>query len=222
VTISAVAFVPSAPLLVPGLAGGSANLDADIRDTCVDLASELIASSPNVIAVVAPAASAHEWPDTAAWDFAGFGVPRRSVPGAPTLPWQTGLGAWLLDEAGWRGRRRYLGVAEHSPPIGPSAGRLAMLAVGGGSACRTERAPGHFDPRAEIFDATIATHLAAGDATAFADLDADLAAELMCDGLPVWQWVAAQLDGARPTATSLKMHDARYGVAYFVASWRFA
>jgi hypothetical protein len=97
-----------------------------------------------------------------------------------------------------------------------------VLAVGDGSACRTEKAPGHLDVRAEAFDAAIAACLAAGDVEGLARIDPTLAAELMCAGLPVWRWLRAAMSGQAVVAADLTIDVAPYGVAYFVASWTLA
>jgi hypothetical protein len=84
-------------------------------------------------------------------------------------------------------------------------GETGVLVVGNGSARRTERAPGHFDPRAEDFDA--------GLRRTFAGIDADLAAELWADTDCLG--VLPPLDEAEVT-----YDDAPFGVQYWVARWR--
>lgn len=221
----AIAFVPCAPLLVPAVAGGSAEADAELRAEAIAAVRGLAAASPDEIVVVAPTSHVGAWPAAATWDFSGFGVRREPADpvAAPALPWPLGIGAWLLAEAGWDGDRRYVGI----PPDGEAAtSRLAaaaaVLVLGDGSACRTEKAPGHLDPRAEAFDTAIAAGLAAGDVRAVTETDATLAAELMCAGLPVWRWLATQLAGRPVTDATLVSHRAPYGVGYFVASWLLA
>ncbi|MBV9485966.1 MAG: hypothetical protein JO246_07895, partial [Frankiaceae bacterium] len=90
-----------------------------------------------------------------------------------------------------------------------------------GSSRRTEKAPGHLDDRAAGFDASIARALAGGDPVALGRIDPELATDLMCAGAPVWRWLAAALGDDRPTTADLLVDDARYGVGYFVAGWRF-
>jgi hypothetical protein len=100
--------------------------------------------------------------------------------------------------------------------------RTAILAIGDGSACRTEKAPGYLDPRAERFDAELSLRLAAGDANGLAATDRTLAEELSCAGLPVWRWVAGSLADQAVTAASVDYDAAPYGIGYFVASWTVA
>ena len=86
-----------------------------------------------------------------------------------------------------------------------------------GSATRTEKAPGYFDERAAGFDKVIETALAHGDAAALAGLDASLATELWCGGVPALHAMAALLPA--PSAATVSYADAPYGVAYWVATW---
>ncbi len=55
------------------------------------------------------------------------------------------------------------------------------LVVGNGSARRTEKAPGHLDPRAAAFDADLGRALTRPDPAALAALDETLARELWAD-----------------------------------------
>lgn len=84
------------------------------------------------------------------------------------------------------------------------ADETGLLVVGNGSAKRTEKAPGHLDPRAEEFDAALRR--------TFAGIDADLAAELWAD--------TACLGGLPPLAEAeVAYDDAPFGVQYWVAIW---
>jgi hypothetical protein len=222
VSVAAVAFVPAAPLLVPQVAGGSAAVDDALRAASLDAVARALGEGPDEVVVVAPTAAPGEWSQDTTWDFAGFGVARTPPDPRPVLPWPLGIGAWLLDECGWNGPRRYVGVPESGvaaprPLLGDHA--TVVLAVGDGSACRTERAPGHLDDRAEPFDDEVAGHLARGDAIGLDRLDEVLARELSCAGLSVWRWVAAALTDAEVTKAELSTHIAPYGVGYFVALW---
>ena len=223
-SIRAVAFVPSAPLLIPALAGGSAGLDEELRAASLQAVAAVLASRPDEVVVVA-AALPGEWSADSTWDFSGFGVARAAPDPRPTLPWALGIGAWMLDECGWDGPRRYLGVQATSGPVGedlPGDGVRAVVVVGDGSARLSERAPGHLDERAEAFDGVVADLLACGDAAGLGRLDPALAEELMCAGLPAWRWVGATLAGVAVPAAELVLHVAPYGVGYFVARWSLA
>lgn len=79
-----------------------------------------------------------------------------------------------------------------------------LLVVGNGSAMRTEKAPGHFDSRAEAFDAALRS--------SFAGIDAALAAEL---------WADTACLAALPSLAEAEVtyDDAPFGVQYWVATW---
>jgi hypothetical protein len=211
-------------LLIPAVAGGSAGLDDGLRVACRDAVSRLVAGTPDNVLVVATVRSPGEWSADATWDTSGFGVARVPTDARPPLPWPLGLGAWLLDECGWTGGRRYLGLADGTEPNAPAVNedRCAVLVVGDGSACGSERAPGGFDPRSERFDRSVAAALAGGDIEGLAGLDEALAADLMCSGAPPWRWLGRVLAGAAPTGSELLADDSPYGVGYFVASWSYS
>jgi hypothetical protein len=213
--------MPAAPLLVPQVAGGSAPLDDELRDGCRTLARRLSESADEIV-VAAAVSGGGAWADDATWGFEGFGVIRQPPDPRPRVPWQLGIGAWLFDDIGWAGSRRYLAIdPDHPADIGLSPGS-AVLVVGDGSARRNEKAPGHLDDRAEPFDAAVARALETGDVAAIGSLDASLATELMCAGAPAWRWLADAIDGQRVIEAELLADSAPYGVGYLVAYWRLA
>jgi hypothetical protein len=220
VAVTRVGFVPSAPLLVPVVAGGSAELDAGLRAAALDVVRELCAEAVTEVVVVASWPTPGEWGSDATWDFTGFGVPRGGADPRARLPWPLGIGAWLLDEAGCSSPRRYLAIGRTTTAETPP-GRVAVLAVGDGSARRSEKAPGHLDVRAEPFDDEVARLISAGDVVGLATIDGELADELMCSGPPAWRWLGALLGSQPVAAAELHTHVAPYGVGYFVGSWRF-
>jgi hypothetical protein len=217
--ITAVGFIPAAPLLVPDVAGGSAAIDAELRDACRVVARHLVEHTGDAIVVVAAGTAGGTWDESATWGFEGFGVERRPSDDRPRLPWQLGIGGWLLDDIGWTGSRRYVGAT--GAKLAVTAG-TSVLVVGDGSACRSEKAPGHLDERAEAYDAAIAAAIAAGDVNALANLDAGLSAELMCSGAPTWRAVAEALREEAITHAELLIDAAPYGVGYFVGWWQRA
>jgi hypothetical protein len=222
VSVNAVAFVPAAPLLIPQVAGGSAGLDDELRAASLEVVARAVATRPDEVVVVAGVSIPGAWSSDSTWDFSGFGLPRVPPDPRPTLPPSLGIGAWLLDEAGWDGPRGYVGVGEATAAVPlPADGSRSVVVVGDGSACRSERAPGHLDDRGEGFDATIADLLAGGDAAGLAALPDDLAAELMCGGLAAWRWTVAALAGSVVSKAELLKSEAPYGVGYFVALWSF-
>src|SRR4051812_21013344 len=178
------AVCPHPPLLVPEVAAGAAAELDPLRAACDAAIAGLMATRPDVIAVVGSADDVHG----AGATFAGYGVPLRVGEGAPTLPLPHAVGCWLLDRAGWTGRRSFVGSTDDAA-VTSEAGRVALLVMGDGSARRTEKAPGYIDPRAADYDAGVAAALADGPA-AVAKLDGDLAAQLLVAGWAAWQFLA--------------------------------
>ncbi|MER5766438.1 class III extradiol ring-cleavage dioxygenase family protein [Streptomyces sp. NPDC001985] len=230
----AAAVCPCPPLLVPEVAAGAApELDA-ARAACADAVGVLAAARPDLLFVVGPAAD----PDRgthhagATGSFRGFGVDVavRLGTGRPQereLPPSLAVAAWLLGRAHWAPPVEGLAVAEDMEPAralaagrlaGARADRVALLAMGDGSACRTLKAPGYLDERAEAFDALATRALGDADTGALAALDAPLAYELKAAGRSTWQVLAGAAEGAG-LAGRLLYEDAPYGVGYSVAAW---
>jgi hypothetical protein len=106
-----------------------------------------------------------------------------------------------------------------TPAIGGPQ-RQAMLVLGDGSASRTPQAPGHFDDRAEPYDAAVARALATADTAALAGLDPELSRELHVAGLPAWKALADAAAASEAEYDADLLYDeAPYGVGYFVATW---
>ncbi|WP_435973686.1 class III extradiol dioxygenase subunit B-like domain-containing protein [Streptomyces sp. Qhu_M48] len=242
----AAAVCPCPPLLVPAIATGAApELDA-ARAACADAVGLLAAARPDRLYVIGPAPEgargAH--PAGAVGSFAGFGVdlsvrlgegPAVDHDARPadadderSLPTSLAVGAWLLGRAGWADAPiEGLGVDETATPdvcaglgreLAASAERVALLVMGDGSACRTVKAPGYLDERAEGFDAAAARALGTADGAALLALDTELAYELKAAGRAPWQVLAGAADGAGLDGRLL-FEDAPYGVGYFVAAW---
>jgi hypothetical protein len=92
----------------------------------------------------------------------------------------------------------------------------SVLIVLNGSACRTEKAPGYLDPRAEEFDRTLGEALRASADDALADIDRGLGEELWAD-LEALPRLATLIAGAGPPVVD---YDAApYGVQYWVLRW---
>ncbi|MEU6298789.1 hypothetical protein [Streptomyces erythrochromogenes] len=236
----AAAVCPAPPLLVPEVAAGAAAELGDARTACSDALAVLAASRPDLLVVVGAAVEGGGYDQGTPGSFAGFGVdltvtlgPDQGEPPSghatgTTLPTSLAVGGWLLGQARWAAAPvAGVAVAEHLPAsgcgllgadLGRSADRVAMLVLGDGSACRTLKAPGYLDERAEGFDAAAARALGAADAAALAAIDAGLAAELQAAGRAPWQVLAGAAEGA-DLAGRLLYEDAPYGVGYFVATW---
>jgi hypothetical protein len=215
----ALAFCPCPPALVPELSTGAAGELAGLRATCDRAVASLLAADPERIAVLAATPQPGEWGAGAGGSMRPYGVDVRAGGPDVVLPGALTIGAWLLDRAGWAGRRRYVGVGPDGVLADPADVREAWLVVGDGSAKRTEKAPGFVDDRAVAFDDAVAAALRAGDATALARLDVDTGDQLWSTGARVWRAVGAALAG-RVVSAELLAEEAPYGVAYLVATWR--
>ncbi|MFJ3641141.1 class III extradiol dioxygenase subunit B-like domain-containing protein [Streptomyces sp. NPDC090108] len=233
----AAAVCPCPPLLVPEVAAGAApEMDA-ARAACTDALGVLAASRPDLLVVVGAAGpgEAGRYPQGAAGSFHGFGVDvgvrlgaaADAVPG-PELPVPLAVGAWLLERTGWADAPvEGLAVEETLAPeqcvrtgreTGARAGRVALLVMGDGSACRTLKAPGYLDERAAPFDAAVARALGSADVAALAALGTEPAHGLKASGRAPWQVLAGAAEDADLTG-ALLYDDAPYGVGYMVATW---
>jgi hypothetical protein len=223
--IVAAALVPSAPLLVPELGGQLPPLP-ELRSAATRAVATMLEERPDLVTVVGPAPATAACPPDTPVDFGPF--LGRATSGRPALPLSLALGARLLRDAGHLGEIGFQAVAADAPPeacaaLGRSldtAGRVALLVVGDGSARRTSKAPGWFDDRAEAFDAATERAVGSGELAALLDLDPTLATTLQAAGRPTWQ-VLAGAAGDRPCESDLHYADAPLGVGYLVAALRF-
>jgi hypothetical protein len=212
--IVAAALCASPPLLHPALTGRDAVVP-ELRSACAEAVARLLRSDPEVVVVVGPAPAAGEWEPDGRFDSAAFapgavsGVVSGVVSGGAgrgSLPLSLGLGAMLLDQAGYDGPRRLIAVspdevtsacAALGAELAAGTARTALLVMGDGSARRSLKAPGHLDPRAEPFDAQVERAVRDGRLGALLKLDEELARDLMVTGRPAWQVLAGAMpDGA--------------------------
>jgi hypothetical protein len=224
VIISA-AVCPSPPLLA-GEFTGRAEVLPELRDACVTAVRHLLAAAPDVIAVVGAGSDTATWDPDDRLDLSAYAPPVSGAHGKPGLPLALGIGALLLDEAGYAGPRLMQAVDESAPTadclrlgrdLAAAAARVALLAIGDGSTRRGPAAPGYLDERAVPFDDAVRRAVRDGDMAALAGLDPDLARDLMATGRAAWQVLAGAFAGARP-ATEITYAADPFGVAYLVAT----
>jgi hypothetical protein len=251
--IVAASLCPWPPVLARELTGRDSVLP-DLRKACAEAAERLVRAAPELIAVVGPAAQTRRWDPDSRLDLTVFapGLPSEGNPAprpeaqansaprpkaqansAPRpkaqansmLPPSVGLGALLLDQAGYSGPRvlqavsedeETVGCAELGAAIGGSAERVGLLVMGDGSARRSPQAPGYLDERAAAFDAEAEQALRRGDLDALLTISPGLARELMATGRPAWQVMAGAIRPGQ-TATDVLYSDAPFGVGYLVA-----
>ena len=114
------------------------------------------------------------------------------------------IARYLLSEVGWTGE-----VGEDGS---------ALLVVANGSACRSEKAPGHLDERSFGFDESISRALRDGDVESLAALDPVVAEELWCHDAPAFHQLARLMPPG--AAGEVSYSDDPFGVQYWVVSWR--
>jgi hypothetical protein len=232
--IVATAICPSPPLLASGITG-QAEILPKLRAACAAAVARLLAAAPDVVAVAGPADATTLFDPAGELSLASYAPAFRShgsLPSTPALPLALGIGGLLLDEAGYQGPRAYQGIAEYEPAavclalgaeMATSAPRVALLAMGDGTARRSTSAPGYLDERAAPFDEAVERAVRTADLSALAALDPTLAADLLAAGRPAWQSLAGalstpQLGGGGPLQTEVLYSDAPLGVAYLVAT----
>jgi hypothetical protein len=225
--ITAAALCPAPPLLARELTGADPVVP-ELRRACRDAAAGLLRGHPDVVAVVGPGEQTRTWDEGLGLDVSGFapGIGAAARDGSAALPLPLGLGARLLDQAGYAGPRVLQSVGRDEPAgrcaelgarIARLAGRVALLTMADGSARRGPKAPGYFDERSGPFDAEVERAVRTGDLDALLALDQDLARELMATGRPSWQVLAGALRGTEQTSEIIYRDDP-FGVAYLVAS----
>jgi len=220
-----VAFCPQTPLLLPVVSGAPSAALSMLRAAVSAAVEAVLAAEPEVVVVVGDGADGARFGPGDAGDLRGFGVDLELPfaggvgPGRSRIPLPHLLGAWLLDRAGHLGARLGVGPDDLRTALSDVPERTGVLAMGDGSARRSEKAPGHLDPAAAPFDATVARALATGGASALAGLDPAEGERLLAAGVPVWRAIGAALAG-RWIDADLAYDDAPFGVGYPVATWR--
>jgi len=220
-----VAFCPQPPLLLPVVAGTPGPELDELRTAVTAAVQTLLEQRPEVVLVVGDGADGLRFGPGDVGDLRGFGVDLELPfagwvrPGGRRTPVAHLVGAWLLERAGHSGARLGVGPDDLGTALSDVPGPVGVLAMGDGSARRSEKAPGYLDPAAGPFDAAVAAALAAGDTAALAALDPAEGERLLAAGVPVWRAVGAALTGL-PVEGRLLYDAAPFGVGYPVATWR--
>jgi hypothetical protein len=221
--IEAVAFCPQAPALVSEVGRG---LDAELGEVRATSRAAIrrVAARADRIVVVGSAAQTRRYETSARGTFAGFGVPLEvglspADAGPVELPSALTVAAWLLRDAlGQNTAATGWSVGPAAGPVGLDAGgRTALVVAGDGSARRSEKAPGHLDPRGADRDRWTADALRCGAGDALHS-HPGLDDELLVGGSAAWDAVAWDTEALTWDA-ELLYDGAPFGVGYFVASW---
>jgi hypothetical protein len=230
----AAAVCPHPPLLIPAATGAAGEYGGDdavlqrVRAACHAAVAGLIDAKPDLMVVVGGADATAVYDGSAAGSLREFGIPFVIGSGPPVLPLSLTVGVWLLHGRAHPGLElRFQAVARDMAAadclrlgarLARQAPRVAVLAMGDGSARKATGVPDAPDDAAEHYDDEVAAALAAADPGRLARLDPGLDAELAVAGRAAWQVLA----GAARDCTlrgRLRCAVAPYGVSYLVASW---
>ena len=224
---SAIAIIPSAPVMVPELAASAAQELTDLRDAVFAATGSL----PQRWMAIGVAADDAVIGADRAGTFAGYGVDVRVAlsPDAGDTPGELPLCALIT---GWvRGQvdpqacaevRVYSGDLSAAAAmeagrrlrgeIDESADAVGVLVVADGAHTLTTSAPGGYDPKSIPVQDALDDALARGDAAALGELSDGVV------GRVAYQ-VLAGLSGASPRLAKELYRGAPYGVGYFAGVW---
>jgi len=225
------AVCPHPPLIVPQVARGAASELDDLRTACRAAIKTIVAAAPDMIICFASDPGlerVEQYGPDAGGSLRRYGVEVSVGGNGERLGLGLTVGAWLLDGAGWDGRRTHIGLPlgggfDAGSDLAAGTTAVGVLAIGDGSAKRSHQAPGYFDERAAAFDAEVVRALSSADLEWFATHpDAGLAAELWCTGGPAWQALAGaatQAPAGAGIVGDIGYDAAPYGVGYVVGTW---
>lgn len=226
--LSAIALTPSAPVLVPELAGAAAAEVGEFRAAALAAAAEL----PDRWIAIGVGPHDQRIDANTRGTFAGYGVdvPVSLSPDTAAvvsaLPLCALFAGWLRGQANPAARtqvRVYRG--DHDAETALEFGRtlraeidagddpVGVLVVADGANTLTPPAPGGYDPDAEPVQAALDDALARGDAAALTRLPSGIV------GRVAYQ-VLAGLVGSGPREAKELVRGAPYGVGYFVGLWK--
>ncbi len=225
--LSAIALIPSAPVLVPELAAGAA---AEVRDLSAAVHAAA-AELPDRWFVVGTGAADDVIGPATVGTFAGYGVDVPIVlspegAGAPKpLPLCALVAGWVRGVVNPRASAEtWVYAADHTVDAAVARGRalraevdavaapVGVLVVADGASTLTPAAPGGYDPASIEVQEALHDALAAGDTTALTRLPDGIA------GRVAYQ-VLAGLIGPSPWEARESYRGAPYGVGYFVGVW---
>lgn len=225
--LDAIAIIPSAPVLVPELAGAAVGETAGLRAAVLAAAAAL---PPRWITIVGGETDAVYGPDSAG-TFAGYGAdlpvrlsPRADAPVA--LPLGALVTGWVRGQVqpDVRAEVRVYGPSTDTP-VDPARGArlraeidaapdpVGVLVVADGANTLTPAAPGGYVPEDLAVQSALDDALAGGDAAALAALPSHVVGRAAFA-------VLAGLAGPGPRVADERYRGAPYGVGYFVGVWQ--
>jgi hypothetical protein len=223
--LSAIAIIPSAPVMVPELAASAAGEMAELRQAAFAAAASL----PSRWIAVGVGADDAVISPARAGTFAGYGVDLRVTlsPESDDQPAELPLCAlitgWLREEVDPRARAEVRVYADgHAAEAALDRGRrlraeiddtdfpVGLLVVADGLITLTPPAPGGYDPGAAPVQAAVDDALATGDTAALAELPSSVV------GRAAYQVLAGL---GSPRSAKELYRGAPYGVGYFAGVW---
>jgi hypothetical protein len=226
--LAVIALVPSAPVLVPELAGAAAAEVADIREAALRAAREL----PDRWVAVGVGPTDQAFGPKTRGTFAGYGVdvpvllsPDAAQSAVVDVPLAVLFAGWVRSQVNSGARvdvRIYAADLNVEAALGrgralraeidatPDA--VGVLVVADGANTLTPSAPGGYDPNAQAAQDTLDKALAAADCAPLLGLPDGIV------GRVAWQVLTGLIDGDPVSATELA-RSALYGVGYFVGVW---
>lgn len=212
--ITDVVIVPGAPLLLPEYQG-RVPAAPGLLEACVSAVRDAVATAAHVVVVHAtdreprstrPALGLRVADHLLAETHVGFSVDHVAV-------------AWDATVAECVSAGRDVAERALAGPLTGAAPPTTVLVVADGSARRTEKAPGHLDPRSHEVDDLIVDAVggaAEGGLDRLLELDPDVCADLLVAGRAPLQVLAAAARDVRFEVASCEVSDP-FGVLYVVA-----
>jgi hypothetical protein len=229
--LSAIAIVPSAPVIVPELGGAASAEVADLRAAVLAAAALL----PPRWIVIGTGGTDDVVGPTGVGTFAGFGAdlrvrlsPQAGESAEPPVefPVCALLAGWARGQAQPEaGAQVRVYCSDHDADTALAHGRqlraeidqapdpIGVLVVADGANTLTPRAPGGYDPGAAYVQLALDDALASGDVAALTGLPGQIL------GRVAFQ-VLAGLTGPGPRTAKELYRGAPYGVGYFAGVWQ--
>jgi hypothetical protein len=225
--LTAIALIPSAPVMVPELANGAAAELTELRAAVFAAAREL----PDRWIAVGVGSTDEVIGSGAGGTFGGYGVDVRvglaghELADVTRLPLCALIAGWVRGQVS-PGARAEVRVYsdEHGVDAALARGRalraeiegaadaIGVLIVADGANTLTPPAPGGYDPASPVVQKGLDDALGAGDVGALAELPAEIV------GRVAYQVLAGLAEPA-PSAARELFRGAPYGVGYFVGVW---
>ena len=213
--VTDVVVVPGAPLLLPEYQGRT-SADAGLGTACLAAVRAAVATASHVVVVHATDREPRSTKPPVGRRVADVLLAASPLAASPLHVEHVAV-AWDAPVADCVALGRALAGG---PGDGSAEGRgTTLLVVADGSARRTEKAPGHLDPRAAAVDDALVDAVRAsaeGGLQRLLDLDPDLCAALLVAGRAPLQVLAGAVEDVPLTVASLEVSDP-FGVLYVVA-----